>query len=61
MTDLAFSPYDYAIHEDPYPTYARLRDEAPLFHNPVVGFWALMRSRARRRDAQRYPAIRPGG
>ena len=43
MTDLAFSPYDYAIHEDPYPTYARLRDDAPLFHNPEVGFWALSR------------------
>ncbi|HET6952593.1 MAG TPA: cytochrome P450 [Acidimicrobiales bacterium] len=41
--ELRFSPYDYAIHEDPYPTYARLRDEAPLFHNPEVGFWALSR------------------
>ena len=40
---LAFSPYDYAIHDDPYPTYARLRDEAPLYHNPEVGFWALSR------------------
>lgn len=40
---LRFSPYDYQIHEDPYPTYARLRDEAPLFHNPEVGFWALSR------------------
>ena len=26
---LAYSPYDYGIHEDPYPTYARLRAEAP--------------------------------
>lgn len=40
---LRFSPYDYEIHEDPYPTYARLRDEAPLFKNPDVGFWALSR------------------
>jgi cytochrome P450 len=40
---LAFSPYDYALHGDPYPTYARLRDEAPLFHNAEVGFWALSR------------------
>ena len=40
---LRFSPYDYEIHEDPYPTYARLREEAPLFHNPEVGFWALSR------------------
>ncbi len=41
--DLRFSPYDYAIHEDPYPTYARLRDEAPLFHNADEDFWALSR------------------
>jgi cytochrome P450 len=41
--DLHFSPYDYAIHDDPYLTYARLRDEAPLFHNRELGFWALSR------------------
>ncbi len=41
--DLQFSPYDYAIHEDPYPTYARLRDEAPVFHNADEDFWALSR------------------
>ena len=40
---LRFSPYDYAIHEDPYPTYARMRDESPLYHNPDEGFWALSR------------------
>ena len=26
---LTYSPYDYEIHEDPYPVYARLRSEAP--------------------------------
>ncbi len=40
---ITFDPYDYAIHEDPYPTYARLRDEAPVYHNVDVGFWALSR------------------
>ncbi len=40
-TDLYFDPYDYAFHEDPYPLYARLRDEAPVYHNPDLGFWAL--------------------
>ena len=40
---LVYSPYDYAIHEDPYPTYARLRDEAPLYRNEELGFWALSR------------------
>ncbi len=42
-TTLAYSPYDYDIHEDPYPTYARLRDEAPVFRNERADFWALSR------------------
>ena len=32
-TDLVYSPYHYEIHEDPYPTYQRLRDEAPVYRN----------------------------
>ncbi|MEU2092326.1 cytochrome P450 [Nocardia beijingensis] len=40
---LVFDPYDYSFHEDPYPTYRRLREEAPLYHNPDLGFWALSR------------------
>jgi cytochrome P450 len=40
---VAFSPYDYRIHEDPYPVYARLRDEAPLYRNDELDFWALSR------------------
>jgi len=39
----SFDPYDYAIHEDPYPAYARLRDEAPLYRNDERDFWALSR------------------
>jgi hypothetical protein len=38
-----FSPYAYAIHEDPYPTYTRLRDEAPAYRNDELDFWALSR------------------
>ena len=40
---LNFSPYDYAIHEDPYPVYARLRDEAPVYRNDELDFWAISR------------------
>ncbi len=40
---LVFDPYDYEFHTDPYPTYARLRAEAPVYHNPDVWFWALSR------------------
>ncbi len=36
-------PYDYDFHEDPYPYYKRLRDEAPLYHNAELGFWAVSR------------------
>ena len=42
MTSL-LDPYDYDFHEDPYPYYKRLRDEAPLYHNEELGFWALSR------------------
>ena len=36
-------PYAYDFHEDPYPYYKKLRDEAPLYHNDELGFWALSR------------------
>ncbi len=38
-----FDPYSYEHHEDPYPTYRRLRDEAPAYLDPEHGFWALSR------------------
>jgi cytochrome P450 len=38
-----FDPYAYEFHEDPYPLYARLRDEAPAYRNEALGFWALSR------------------
>ena len=33
LTAVEFDPYSYEIHEDPYPTYRRLRDEAPAYYN----------------------------
>ena len=42
-TDVYFDPYDVDINADPYPTYARLRDEAPIYHNERYDFWALSR------------------
>jgi len=38
-----YDPYDVAIDADPYPTYRRLRDEAPLYHNEKYDFWGLSR------------------
>ncbi|QLY31339.1 cytochrome P450 [Nocardia huaxiensis] len=43
LEPLLFDPYDYGIHEDPYPVYQRLRAEAPVYHNPELDFWALSR------------------
>lgn len=43
LAPLVYDPYDYAIHEDPYPTYARLRTEAPVYRNEERDFWALSR------------------
>lgn len=42
-TDLYFDPYDLEINADPYPVYARLRDEAPIYHNEKYDFWMLTR------------------
>ncbi|OBF21881.1 cytochrome [Mycobacterium kubicae] len=41
--ELVLDPYDYDFHEDPYPYYRRLRDEAPLYRNDELNFWALSR------------------
>lgn len=40
---LDFDHYDYALQDDPYPTYARLRSEAPLYHNDEHDFWVMSR------------------
>ena len=45
LRDIVLDPYDYDFHEDPYPYYKRLRDEAPLYRNEKLGFWALSRHR----------------
>src|SRR3546814_20046246 len=42
-TAAVYSPYAYEIHDDPYPTYRRLRDEAPVYRNEAEDFWALSR------------------
>lgn len=38
---IPFDPYAYDFHEDPYPTYARLRRAAPVYYNAEQDFWAL--------------------
>lgn len=41
--DVYYDPYHPDIASDPYPTYRRLRDEAPLYYNERYDFWALSR------------------
>lgn len=43
MAAIAFNPYSWELHENPYPTYRALRDEAPAYRNDELGFWALSR------------------
>ena len=40
---LYYDPYDQTIHADPYPMFRRLREEAPLYFNEPMGFYALSR------------------
>jgi cytochrome P450 len=42
-TALIYDPSSYQLHDDPFPFYRRMQDEAPLYHNPDLGFWALTR------------------
>ena len=39
----AYDPFSYALHEDPYPTYAWMREHQPLYRNDERDFWALSR------------------
>lgn len=38
-----FNPYSYEFHDDPFPVYRQLRDDAPCYHDDDLGFWALSR------------------
>jgi cytochrome P450 len=43
MTEIYYDPYDRSIDADPYPVYARLREEAPLYYNEQHDFYAVSR------------------
>jgi cytochrome P450 len=40
---VVYDPYDPEIVHNPFPVYAELRDDAPVYHNEALGFWALSR------------------
>ena len=42
-SDVHFDPYDVDLIADPYPMFARLRDDAPLYYNAEYDFFAVSR------------------
>lgn len=40
---LVYDPFNYSLHDDPFPIYRRMRDEAPVYHNEKFNFYALSR------------------
>lgn len=43
MTMVDFNPYSHSFHDDPFPVYRELRDDAPCYFNATLGFWAISR------------------
>jgi cytochrome P450 len=42
-SDVRYDPYDLELNADPYPMFARIREEAPLYYNPEHDFYAVSR------------------
>lgn len=40
---MEYNPFARDTQTNPYPVYQWLRDEAPVYHNEEIGFWALSR------------------
>jgi cytochrome P450 len=61
VTDLYWDPYDEDIERNPYETWRRLRDEAPVYRNDKHDFYALTRFadvEAAHRDPQTFSSAR---
>ena len=43
MTALEYNPLDPRVRNDPYPYYAALRRDAPVYRVPGLGLWAVSR------------------
>jgi cytochrome P450 len=58
--DPGYDPFDYQVHENPYPTYAWMRANAPVYRNDARDFWALSRY-ADVEHALRHPGLFSSG
>jgi cytochrome P450 len=43
VDDLSYDPWDRTLFRDPYPTFRRMREEAPAYYNAEHDFWAFTR------------------
>jgi cytochrome P450 len=43
VVDFEYDPFSYEQDADPYPVYRRMRDEAPVYYNPRLDFYAFTR------------------
>ncbi len=43
MSEISYNPFDPAIRANPYPTYARLRAEAPVYRSGSLGLTVVSR------------------
>jgi len=61
VTDLYWDPYDEDLERNPYDTWRRMRDEAPVYRNDKHDFYALTRFadvEAAHRDTQTFSSAR---
>lgn len=60
-TQLVFDPFSEEFFTDPYPTYRRMRKEAPVYHDETHDFYALTRHKdvsAAFKDYETYSSAR---
>ena len=41
MTAVDFNPYSHALQANPYPVYEELRENHPVWRNPMLEFWGI--------------------
>ncbi|OBK68561.1 cytochrome [Mycobacterium colombiense] len=59
-TGINYDPYDFEIDSNPYPTFRRLRDEAPLYRNEKYDFYALSRYEDIKKSSVEWETYRSG-
>src|ERR1700743_738178 len=58
--EVYYDPFDFAIDDDPYPIWKRLRDEAPLYYNEKYNFFALSRHEDVSRELMNFDTFQSG-